>query len=82
MKPGELLFRGELALRLGHPEYAAAAARQVLAELPGHVKAHGLLGQALLDRDFLEEAATEFRRVLELDPENVVARSALAKLGF
>ncbi len=78
MRPGELLFRGELALRLGHPQYAAAAARQVLEELPGHLKAHNILGQALLDRDLLEEAAEEFRRVLELDPENVVARSALA----
>lgn len=78
MKAGELLFWGELALRLGHPDYTAAAARQVLAQLPGHVKAHGLLGQALLDRDLLEEASEEFRRVLELDPENVVARSALA----
>ncbi|MDP2663392.1 MAG: tetratricopeptide repeat protein [Dehalococcoidia bacterium] len=78
MRPGELLFRGELALRLGHPQYAAAAARRVLEELPGHLKAHLLLGQALLDRDILDEASEEFRKVLDLDPENVVARSAHA----
>jgi len=78
VRAAELLFRGELALRLGHPEYAAAIARRVLEELPGHVTAHGLLGQALLETGLREEASEEFRRVLELDPENVVARGALA----
>mgnify|MGYP005848479963 CR=1 FL=1 len=82
MKLRDLCQRADLAIRLGHPDYAAAVCRHLLKSFPGLVQARCLYAQALLDGNMLEEAASEFRVALELDPENPLAHSGLGVIAL
>lgn len=46
-----------------------------------HSSAHVVLGRVRMDKGQAEEAETAFRRVLQLDPDNVVALRSLAELA-
>ena len=48
---------------------------------PDYASAHVVLGRVLADQGKVEEAAAAFRRVLELDPQNLVALRACADLA-
>lgn len=48
---------------------------------PDYASAHVVLGRVLADQGKVEEAAAAFRRVLELDPQNLVALRASADLA-
>lgn len=74
----EQVQQAEVALRLGHWDYGLSLCHQVLQVFPGHIRARNLVGQALLEKGLFSEAAENFQRVLESDPENVIARSGLA----
>lgn len=78
MKLRDLALHAEVAAKLGHWDYAVAAAEEVLRYFPYHIRARSVLGQALLERGHPSEAAGHFEAVLELDPENILARSGLA----
>ncbi len=46
---------------------------------PDYASAHVVLGRTLVDQGLDSEAAASFKRVLELDPENLIARRSLAE---
>ncbi len=46
-----------------------------------YASAHVVLGRVMIDQGSLEAAASEFRRVLELDPENRVALRSLGDIA-
>ena len=48
---------------------------------PDYVSAHIVYGRCLIDQHNDDNAAVVFRKVLELDPENVIALKALAEMG-
>ena len=48
---------------------------------PDYVSAHIVYGRCLIDKHDDERAGTVFRKVLELDPENVIAFKVLAEIG-
>ncbi|MFW6331140.1 MAG: tetratricopeptide repeat protein, partial [Gemmatimonadota bacterium] len=60
-------------------------AHQVLADgldrHPDYSSAHVVLGRVLMDQGRTDEADAEFRRVLELDPHNLIAIRALGDLA-
>ena len=64
--------------RLGKLSDAERVARQGLQRHPNYHSAKVLLGRVLLDLDRLEEAAAEFRAVLEAEPRNLLAGRLLA----
>ena len=64
--------------RLGKLEEAERVARAGLQRHPTYHSAKVLLGRVLLDLDRLEEAAAEFRSVLEAEPRNLLAGRLLA----
>ncbi len=82
-----LLYQQLAELNQAANGHAAAvdAARRSLALLPGNQECWLLLGLALAQERQFEEAASAFRRVFELDPEDVWGRQNLAiclsKLG-
>jgi tetratricopeptide (TPR) repeat protein len=64
--------------RLGKLVEAERVAREGLQRHPAYHSAKVLLGRVLLDLDRLEEAAAEFRSVLEAEPRNLLAGRLLA----
>lgn len=48
---------------------------------PDYVSAHIVYGRCLIDQHKDDNAAVVFRKVLDLDPENVIAFKALAEIG-
>jgi len=52
-----------------------------LAQHPGYVPAHIVRGRCYLDMTSDAEAEASFRRVADLDPENVIALKALAEIA-
>ncbi|HEU5179744.1 MAG TPA: tetratricopeptide repeat protein [Candidatus Polarisedimenticolia bacterium] len=64
--------------RLGKLVEAERVAREGLQRHPTYHSAKVLLGRVLLDLDRLEEAAAEFRSVLEAEPRNLLAGRLLA----
>jgi tetratricopeptide (TPR) repeat protein len=70
---------GIARLRAGRSEAAIAAFRAALALDSAHAYGRLLLAQALAVSDSIAAAASEYRRVLQVDPENV---AALRGLGF
>jgi len=58
---------------------AAEAFSKAVAEDPGNVSAHYNLGLALVELGRLEEAARAFERAVELYPDDLDAREALAR---
>ena len=54
--------------------------RDGLAAHPTYVSGRVVLGRALLEQGALEEAEAEFRRVLELAPDNLLALRTLGEI--
>ena len=48
---------------------------------PDYVSAYIVYGRCLLDQHNDDSAGTVFRKVLDLDPENVIAFKVLAEIG-
>ena len=66
--------------RAGEPERARVLLETGLARHADYASAHVVHGRVLLDLGREEEAEAAFRRVLGLDPENLVALRALGDL--
>jgi len=64
--------------RLGRLAEAEKACREGLQRHPHYHSARVLLGRTLLEMDRLEESAAEFRAVLEVEPQNLLAGRLLA----
>lgn len=64
--------------RLGRLAEAEKTCREGLQRHPNYHSARVLLGRTLLEIDRLEEAAAEFRAVLEAEPQNLLAGRLLA----
>jgi tetratricopeptide (TPR) repeat protein len=64
--------------RLGRLPEAEKVIREGLQRHPGYHSARVLLGRTLLDLDRVDEAAAEFRAVLEAEPQNLLAGRLLA----
>ena len=64
--------------RLGRLAESEKVCRRGLQRHPHYHSARVLLGRTLLELDRLEEAATEFRAVLESEPQNLLAGRLLA----
>lgn len=67
--------------RAGEPERAREILERGIGRHPEYASAHVVLGRVLVDLGRTEEADRSFRRVLELDPQNLVAVRALADLA-
>lgn len=65
--------------RAGELDRAREILDRGLQRHPDYPSAHVVLGRVHADLGSDEEAATAFRRVLELDPENLIARRSLAE---
>jgi predicted O-linked N-acetylglucosamine transferase (SPINDLY family) len=61
---------------------AEASFRKAIALHPGLPQAHYNLGHALVDTGNLDEALTEFRRTIELDPDLISAYDCLAYVPY
>jgi tetratricopeptide (TPR) repeat protein len=59
-------------------DQAIAICRQILEHFPKHVTSYRLLGEACLERGDYVEAANLLKRVLSVDPEDVIAYVGLA----
>jgi tetratricopeptide (TPR) repeat protein len=75
-----LLEKARTANEQEHAEVALAAADAVLAEVPDHPRALYQRAWALGMAGRLDDAQVSLRRLLELEPKNADARSALAKI--
>jgi tetratricopeptide (TPR) repeat protein len=67
--------------RIGEHLEAVRVCQAGLDQHPAYLSARVTLGRALLELGRLEEAETEFTRVIESAPDNVVARRALEDIG-
>ncbi|GBD32914.1 Lipopolysaccharide assembly protein B [bacterium HR33] len=67
--------------KAGDLDLALDVVRAGLEKRPNYVSGHIVLGRCLLDQKNDQEAAQAFRRVLELDAENVIALRALADIS-
>jgi len=61
---------------------AIALCREGLQHHPDYVSAHIVLGRCLVDKQEDGAAAIAFRRVLELDPENIIALKLLSDIAL
>jgi O-antigen ligase/tetratricopeptide (TPR) repeat protein len=68
-------------LHLGRGDQARQAAEAAVAQAPESPQARLLLGQVLEQTGAREEALTQYRRILRLQPDLVPAREALRRLG-
>src|SRR5689334_154520 len=73
-----LLASARDALVAGDWERAEVACQAVLAAHPKHIEATCLLAESYRERDLEAPATDLFQRVLSADPENLIARWALA----
>jgi len=69
-----------LFIQSGEPHKAIPITRHILSHYARHVRSYRLLGQALLALEVYHEAATQFRRVLSADPEDVSSRLGLSEI--
>ena len=81
--PGGRVFThlAEAYRKAGELDRARAILESGITRHPDYASAHVVLGRVLIDQGSLENAATEFRRVLELDPENRVALRSLGDIA-
>lgn len=81
--PGGRVFThlAEAYRKAGELDRARAILESGITRHPDYASAHVVLGRVLIDQGSLEIAATEFRRVLELDPENRVALRSLGDIA-
>jgi tetratricopeptide (TPR) repeat protein len=68
--------------KLGAVEHAESLLRDGLRKHPEYLSAHIVLGRCLADRHATSEAAGEFRYVLSLDPQNLVALRTLGEMAL
>jgi tetratricopeptide (TPR) repeat protein len=68
---------GQLALAAGKPADAEKSARAALAQSPGHIPSHSVLGRSLLAQNKLEEAAPELQLI-----QNTARATAEDELAF
>ena len=61
---------------------AIALCHEGLQHHPDYVSAHIVLGRCLIDKKDDAAAETSFRRVLELDPENIIALKMLSDIAM
>ncbi|HET9233293.1 MAG TPA: tetratricopeptide repeat protein, partial [Candidatus Eisenbacteria bacterium] len=71
---------GLCKLQMGELDTAAVVFQSLMTEAPTYVKAVNNLAKVRLVEGKKAEAAALFRRALEIDPENRIAREELAKL--
>lgn len=67
--------------KLGEPARAETLLREGLRRLPDYVSARIVLGQCLADLGRADEAASEFRSVLAVDSQNLLALRGLGRLA-
>jgi tetratricopeptide (TPR) repeat protein len=67
-------------IQSGEPHKVIQITRHILRHYPRHIESYRLLGQALLALEIYHEAATQFRRVLSADPEDVSSRVGLVEI--
>ena len=79
--PGALRLLAELHLQCGQPTDAARLCLQLLRRQPDDLAALELLAASFTAAGEQEAAADTYRRVLELDPQNVTARAHLEPLA-
>src|SRR5687768_16913955 len=81
--PGGRIFThlAEAYRKAGELDRARAILESGITRHPDYASAHVVLGRVLIDQGSLENAAMEFRRVLELDPENRVALRSLGDIA-
>ena len=65
----------------GSMELALQVVRAGLEKRPNYVSGHIVLGRCLLDEKKDAEASAVFRRVLELDAENIMALKTLSEIA-
>jgi Flp pilus assembly protein TadD len=76
------LHRGGLALERNDPASAIPHIQRFVAKNPNDTVGHSELGYAYGHLNKYEEAALEYRRVLEVDPKNPVAQYDLARIYY
>src|SRR5688500_6186805 len=67
--------------KAGEYDRARAILEQGLTKHPAYASAHVVLGRVFIDLNSPEEAFGSFRRVLNLDPHNLVALRSLGDLA-
>ncbi len=67
--------------KMGELEQAEALLREGLRRHPDYLSAHIVLGRCLADRSAADEAVSEFRYVLSVDPQNLIALRSLGELA-
>jgi tetratricopeptide (TPR) repeat protein len=67
--------------KAGELELAEGLLREGLRRHPDYLSAHIVLGRVLADRGAAAEAATEFRHVLAVDPQNLIALRTMGELA-
>jgi tetratricopeptide (TPR) repeat protein len=67
--------------KAGQLDQAVELCTSGLEHHPDYVSAHIVYGRCLIDQHEDDKAAAVFRKVLELDPENVIAFKVLAEIG-
>lgn len=68
--------------KLGQLQRAESLLREGLRRHPDYLSAHIVLGRCLADRGATDEATEEFRYVLSLDPQNLIALRSLGDLSL
>jgi tetratricopeptide (TPR) repeat protein len=67
--------------KAGQLDQAVELCTSGLEHHPDYVSAHIVYGRCLIDQHEDDKAAAVFRKVLELDPENIIAFKVLAEIG-
>ena len=67
--------------KAGEHDRARSILEQGLTRHPAYASAHVVLGRVLMDQQRSSDAADSFRRVLELDPHNLVALRSLGDIA-
>ena len=81
--PGGRVFThlAEAYRKAGELDRARAILEEGLTKHAGYASAHVVLGRVLMGLEQNDEAVTTFRRVLELDPHNLIALRSLGDLS-
>jgi Flp pilus assembly protein TadD len=77
----ELLRRGESFLKSRHPEQAAVVLERARRQEPGRSSIREALGRAYYNSGRYEQAADEFKYVIESYPTNGYAHYCLGRCG-
>lgn len=74
------LYQGRLDLARGNKKAGVQAIELAVAARPDFSQAHMILGQAYLDTDRPDQALDEFRKAIEIKPDNVMALKGLIRI--